>query len=68
MVLEKSTFVRIFYSIFVSQTHIHTMTLQYYLETINQRFKLGNATEHTFRGDLQHLLEKKDITSIIQQM
>ena len=33
------------------------MTLQYYLETINQRFKLGNATEHTFRGDLQHLLE-----------
>jgi predicted helicase len=33
------------------------MTLQYYLETINQRFRLGNATEHTFRGDLQHLLE-----------
>ena len=33
------------------------MTLQQYIETINQRFRLGNATEHTFRGDLQHLLE-----------
>jgi predicted helicase len=28
-----------------------------YLETINQRYQLGNATEHTFRGDLQQLLE-----------
>lgn len=33
------------------------MTLSQYIETINQRFKLGNSTEHTFRGDLQHLLE-----------
>jgi predicted helicase len=33
------------------------MTLSQYIETINQRFRLGNATEHTFRGDLQHLLE-----------
>ena len=33
------------------------MTLPDYISTINQRFKLGNATEHTFRGDLQHLLE-----------
>lgn len=33
------------------------MTLHQYIETINQRFRLGNATEHTFRGDLQHLLE-----------
>ena len=33
------------------------MNLQQYIETINQRFRLGNATEHTFRGDLQHLLE-----------
>ena len=33
------------------------MTLNEYISTINQRFKLGNATEHTFRGDLQHLLE-----------
>jgi predicted helicase len=33
------------------------MTLEQYIETINQRFRLGNATEHTFRGDLQHLLE-----------
>ncbi|MEI6881796.1 MAG: type ISP restriction/modification enzyme [Bacteroidota bacterium] len=33
------------------------MTLSQYIETINQRFRLGNSTEHTFRGDLQHLLE-----------
>jgi predicted helicase len=33
------------------------MTLHQYIETINQRFKQGNATEHTYRGDLQHLLE-----------
>ena len=33
------------------------MTLQQYLDNINQRFKQGNATEHTFRGDLQQLLE-----------
>jgi len=33
------------------------MTLPDYISTINQRYKLGNATEHTFRGDLQHLLE-----------
>ncbi|HBK84095.1 MAG TPA: DNA methyltransferase [Flavobacterium sp.] len=33
------------------------MTIQQYIETINQRYKLGNATEHTFRGDLQNLLE-----------
>ncbi|MDO9553854.1 type ISP restriction/modification enzyme [Rhodonellum sp.] len=28
-----------------------------YLENLNKRFRLGNGTEHTFRGDLQHLLE-----------
>ena len=33
------------------------MTTQQYIESINQRFKLGNATEHTFRGDLQQLIE-----------
>lgn len=33
------------------------MNIQKYIETINQRFRLGNSTEHTFRGDLQHLLE-----------
>ncbi|MEY5000402.1 MAG: hypothetical protein RLZZ211_438 [Bacteroidota bacterium] len=33
------------------------MTLEGYIETINQRFQLGNSTEHTFRGDLQQLLE-----------
>jgi predicted helicase len=33
------------------------MTLEQYINNINQRYKLGNATEHTFRGDLQQLLE-----------
>ncbi len=33
------------------------MTLDQYIESINKRYKLGNATEHTFRGDLQTLLE-----------
>ena len=33
------------------------MTLHQYIETINQRFRLGNATEQTFRGDLQQWLE-----------
>ncbi|PIY12172.1 MAG: DNA methyltransferase [Flexibacter sp. CG_4_10_14_3_um_filter_32_15] len=33
------------------------MTLEEYINKINQRFQLGNATEHTFRGDLQSLLE-----------
>ncbi|MHC5200782.1 type ISP restriction/modification enzyme [Myroides sp. LJL119] len=31
-------------------------TLQY-ITNLNNRFKLGNSTEHTFRGDLQHLIE-----------
>lgn len=33
------------------------MTLEQYIESINKRYKLGNATEHTFRGDLQLLIE-----------
>ena len=33
------------------------MTLDQYIDNINKRFKLGNATEHAFRGDLQQLLE-----------
>ena len=33
------------------------MTTAEYIQNINQRFILGNATEHTFRGDLQSLLE-----------
>ena len=33
------------------------MTLESYIDNINQRYLLGNATEHTFRGDLQQLLE-----------
>lgn len=33
------------------------MNIPQYIDNINQRYKLGNATEHTFRGDLQQLLE-----------
>lgn len=33
------------------------MTIAQYINNINQRYKQGNATEHTFRGDLQQLLE-----------
>jgi predicted helicase len=33
------------------------MTLNEYIENISKRFLLGNSTEHTFRGDLQQLLE-----------
>lgn len=33
------------------------MTLDQYIDNINKRYKLGNATEHSFRGDLQQLLE-----------
>ncbi len=33
------------------------MTITQYLDNINKRYRLGNATEHTFRGDLQQLLE-----------
>ena len=33
------------------------MTIQEYIETINKRFKAGNATEHSYRGDLQNLLK-----------
>lgn len=33
------------------------MNTQQYVENINKRFQLGNSTEHTFRGDLQQLIE-----------
>lgn len=33
------------------------MTIEQYVDNINKRYKLGNATEHTFRGDLQQLIE-----------
>jgi len=33
------------------------MKIQDYIDSINKRCKLGNATEHTFRGDLQQLIE-----------
>lgn len=33
------------------------MTIEQYIDSINRRYKLGNATEHTFRGDLQQPIE-----------
>jgi predicted helicase len=33
------------------------MTIQQYLDLIQKQFKLGNATEHTFRGYLSQLIE-----------
>ncbi|RPH28498.1 MAG: DNA methyltransferase [Bacteroidales bacterium] len=33
------------------------MNLEQYIDNVNKRYKLGNATEHTFRGDLQQLIE-----------
>lgn len=33
------------------------MTIEQYIDTINKRYKQGNTTEHSFRGDLLHLLE-----------
>lgn len=33
------------------------MTIEQYIDNINKRYKIGNATEHTFRGDLQQLIE-----------
>jgi hypothetical protein len=33
------------------------MTVAQYLDNINARYKAGNATEHTYRGDLQQLIE-----------
>jgi predicted helicase len=33
------------------------MTLQEYIDKLNRKFKLGNSTEHTFRGNLENLIE-----------
>lgn len=33
------------------------MTTEQHISIINQLYKSGNTTEHTFRGDLQQLLE-----------
>ena len=39
------------------------MTLEHYIANINQAYKRGTATEHTYRGDLKQLLE-----SIVQDI
>ena len=41
------------------------MTVQQYIDNINSAFKRGNATEHTYRGDLKQLIESilKDIAA-----
>ena len=33
------------------------MTIENYIDNINKRYKSGNATEHTFRSELQQLIE-----------
>ncbi len=33
------------------------MTLDQYIENVSSKYKLGNATEHTFRGTLEQLIE-----------
>ncbi|MDP8568710.1 type ISP restriction/modification enzyme [Methylophilus aquaticus] len=33
------------------------MTLNDYIQIVNQRYQAGNATEHSYRGDLQNLLQ-----------
>jgi hypothetical protein len=33
------------------------MNITQYLETLNTKYKQGNATEHTFRGALEQLIE-----------
>ena len=41
------------------------MTIHEYITNLNKRYQLGNATEHTFRGDLQQLIESivKDVSA-----
>jgi hypothetical protein len=33
------------------------MTIPNYIDNISRRYKQGNTTKHTFRGDLQQLIE-----------
>ena len=33
------------------------MTIDQYIQNINAAYKRGNATEHTYRGDLKQLIE-----------
>lgn len=33
------------------------MNLDQYIHSVNQKLKAGNATEHTFRGFLEQLIE-----------
>lgn len=44
------------------------MALSVYITTLNQRHQLGNATEHSFRGDLQTLLEQSCSQRIMQEI
>lgn len=44
-------------SLHIDITFLRIMTIDQYIQNINQRYRLGNATEHTFRGDLQQLIE-----------
>lgn len=43
--------------IFVLNDYTFEMTIDQYLFSINNKYKQGNATEHTFRGNLEQLIE-----------
>ncbi|MDP2162507.1 MAG: hypothetical protein Q8K02_18645 [Flavobacterium sp.] len=42
------------------------MNVEQYITNFNQRYKLGNASKHKFRGDLQQLIESLVPTIRIQ--
>ena len=46
-----------FYKFVVTNFQMLIMTIQQYIESINSRYKSGLSTEHTYRGDLQQLIE-----------
>ena len=44
---------RVFYVIY----NVLVMDLKEYISTVNQKFRAGNATEHTYRGVLEQLMQ-----------
>ena len=57
MVLKLQTLFRQMRFLPISKLLSPPMSIHHYLDKINQHYTLGNATEHTFRGDLQQLIE-----------
>ncbi len=42
------------------------MDLKEYISTVNQKYRAGNATEHTYRGTLEQLMRRNTKTKYIQ--